>query len=152
MACRVSRRLLLTAVLTAALSLSSLYARAETLDFRQCVEAALAQNPDLAISRSQIEQAEAAVRQAQGNHWPRLNLSLTAMKTDDALNAFGLKLSQRNATFGDFGAGEFNPSNPAVLSVAPQDLNHPDTVTNYNPRIELLVPIYNGVRGDCEEG
>lgn len=140
MASRVFRRLVLSLVL----SFLSLGAGAETLDFRQCVEAALAQNPDLAISRSQIEQAEAAVRQAQGNHWPRLNLSLTAMKTDDALNAFGLKLSQRNATFGDFGAGEFNPSNPAVLSVAPQDLNHPEAVTNYNPRVELLVPVFNG--------
>jgi outer membrane protein len=139
-ASRISRRW----VLIVMLSLFSFQASAATLDFRQCVEAALAQNPDLAVSRSQIEQAEAAVRQAAGNHWPRLNLSLTATRTDDALNAFGLKLSQRNATFGDFGAGEFNPSNPNVLSVAPHDLNHPGAVTNYNPRIELLIPVYNG--------
>lgn len=119
-------------------------AGAATLDFRQCVEAALAQNPDLAVSRAQIEQAEAAVRQARGNYWPRLNLSVTATRTDDALNAFGLKLAQRNATFGDFGAGEFNPANPNVLAVAPHDLSHPAAVTNYNPRVELLIPVYNG--------
>jgi outer membrane protein len=131
-------------VLTVALCLTSLGVRAETLDFKQCVDAALAQNPDMAVSQAQIRQAEAALRQAEGHRLPRVNLSLTATNTNDALNAFGLKLSQRNATFGDFGAGEFNPQNPDVLSVAPHDLNHPGAVTDYDTRIEVLVPVYNG--------
>ena len=117
---------------------------AEKFEYKQCVELALAQNPELAISRSQIDQAEAALRQAEGNKMPRLNLSLTASRSNDALNAFGMKLGQRNATFGDFGAGEFNPLNPNVLSVAPHDLNHPDAVNNFNTRVELLVPVNNG--------
>jgi len=119
-------------------------ATAEKLEYKQCVAIALAQNPELAISRAQIEQAEAAVRQAQGNKMPRVNLSLTATRSNDALNAFGMKLGQRNATFGDFGAGEFNPANPNVLAVTPRDLNHPDAVNNFNTRIEVLVPVYNG--------
>jgi outer membrane protein len=117
---------------------------ADRLEYGQCLELALSQNPDLAISRSQIDQAEAALRQAEGNRLPRLNLSLTATRSNDALNAFGMKLGQRNATFGDFGAGEFNPLNPNVLSVAPHDLNHPDAVNNFTSRVELLVPVYNG--------
>lgn len=133
-------RLLLAGVV----ALTSASVRAERLEYQQCVAAALNQNPDLAISGAQIEQAEAAVRQARGNKMPRVNLSLTAMRSNDALNAFGLKLGQRNATFGDFGAGEFNPANPNVLAVAPHDLNHPDAVNNFNSRIELLVPVYNG--------
>lgn len=130
--------------LAVALAVTASGARSETLDFKQCVAIALAQNADMATAESQIKQAEAAERQAKGNYWPKLNLSLTATRTNDALNAFGLKLGQRNATFGDFGAGEFNPSNPAVLSIAPHDLNYPGNVNNYNPRIELLVPVYNG--------
>ena len=129
--------------LTALVSLAA-PAWAEKLEYKQCVDLALAQNPDLAISRSQIEQAEAALRQAEGNKLPRVNLSLTTTRSNDALNAFGMKLGQRNATFGDFGAGEFNPLNPDVLSVAPHDLNHPDAVNNLNTRVELLVPVYNG--------
>ena len=117
---------------------------AETLSFNQCVEQALSQNPDLAVSRAQIEQAEAAVRQAEGNKKPRINLSLNATASNDAMNAFGMKLAQRQATFGDFGAGEFNPANPSVLSVEPHDLNHPGLTTNLNPRVELLIPVYNG--------
>ena len=117
---------------------------AETLSFTQCVDRALKQNPDIKVSHTQIEQAEGGLRQASGNRFPKLTASLMATHTDDALNAFGLKLSQRNATFNDFGAGEFNPANPNVLSVAPANLNHPGAVTNYNTRLELQIPIYNG--------
>ncbi len=131
-------------LLAAALAMTAFGARSETLEFKQCVDIALAQNPDMTVAQAQIGQAEAALRQAEGNRMPRVNLSLTATRSNDALNAFGLKLGQRNATFGDFGAGEFNPANPDVLSITPKDLNHPDAVNNFNPRIELLVPVYNG--------
>lgn len=135
-------RLLLTGVV----ALTSASVRAEQLEYQQCVAAALNQNPDLAISGAQIEQAEAAVRQASGSRMPRVNLSLTATRSNDALNAFGMKLGQRNATFGDFGAGEFIAPPPGInpLTIAPHDLNHPDAVNNFNSRIELLVPVYNG--------
>lgn len=138
---------LASATLLALLILSP--ARAETLSFQQAVEQALNQNPELAISQSQIQQAEAAVRQAEGNKMPRLNLSFTATNTNDALNAFGLKLSQRQASFNDFGAGDFMNTFgmsglPAALAVKPDNLNHPGSVTNFNSRVELLIPVYNG--------
>ncbi len=136
-------------MLAAVVVLTSSAAIAEKLEYKQCVALALAQNPELAISRAQIEQAEAAVRQAQGNKMPRVNLSLTATRSNDALNAFGMKLGQRGATFNDFGAGEFigpilagTPN--AALPIAPHNLNQPDAVNNFNTRIELLVPVYNG--------
>ncbi len=115
---------------------------AEKLEYTQCVERALAQNPDLAISRSQIDQAEAALRQAEGNKLPRLNLSLTASRSNDPLNAFGMKLGQSNVSFGDFGPPAGGPfgNYPANLST----LNNPDAVNNFNTRVELLVPVYNG--------
>jgi outer membrane protein len=98
------------------------------VDLRQAIAAALSQNPDLDATRSQIQQAEAAVRQAEGNKMPRINLSLTGSRSDDALNAFGMKLGQRRAT----GADMTFPF-----------LNEPDAVNNFNTRIELLMPIYN---------
>ncbi len=104
-------------------------AGAETLNFKQCTEAALGQNPDMAISRAQIEQAEAAVREAKGNRMPRLNLSLTASRTNDALNVFGTKLTQRRVVAADM--------DPTFLNNAP-------AVNNFNSRIELLIPVYNG--------
>ncbi len=130
-----------------AMGLLPALAGAQTLEFKQAVQTALSQNPELNIAKAQIDQAEAAVRQAEGNKLPRVNLSLTAVHTNDALSAFGLKLGQRQATFDDFGAGDFlnamsTGGNP--LPIAPEKLNKPDAVTNFNPRVELLVPVYNG--------
>jgi outer membrane protein len=119
-------------------------ASADTLDFAQAVQRALAQNPDIIVAGTQIGQAQAAVRQSEGARLPKLTASINVTRTDDALNAFGLKLAQRNATFNDFGAGEFNPANPNVLSVAPQNLNHPDPVNNFNARLEAQLPLYTG--------
>ena len=117
---------------------------AQGADLQQCVSIALNQNPDILASQSQLAQAEAALDQARGQRWPKLTASVTATRTNDALNAFGLKLSQRNATFNDFGAGQFNPAAPGALSVAPVNLNYPGAVTNYNSRLELQIPLYNG--------
>ena len=90
---------------------------AETLDFTQCVELALKQNPGLMASQSKISQAQAGLKQAQGSRLPKVTVSLNGMRTNDALNGFGLKLSQRNASFGDFGFGEFfsNQTNPNLM-------------------------------------
>ena len=117
---------------------------AQGLELQECFELALTQNPDILVSQSQMAQAQAGLNQAQGARLPKLTASMTGTRTNDALNAFGLKLSQRGATFNDFGAGQFNPSAPGALSVAPTNLNYPSAVTNYNTRLEMLIPLYNG--------
>ncbi len=116
------------------------YASAETLSFEQCVNTALKQNFDLNISKAQIDQAEAGLNQAQGNRMPKLIVSMNAMGSNDALNAFGMKLSQRTATFNDFGLSQYT----GVGTVAPDSLNYPGFVTNFNTRLEIQVPIYTG--------
>ncbi len=117
-------------------------AQAETLDFAQAVQRALAQNPDIIIAGAQIRQAQAGVSQSEGARLPKLTASVNVTRTNDALNAFGLKLSQRSATFNDFGAAEF--TGPAALNVAPQNLNNPDPVNNFNARLEAQLPLYTG--------
>jgi outer membrane protein TolC len=104
-------------------------ATAAPVDFRQCVAETLANNPDLAASGSRIGQAEAGVAQAEGAHMPRVNLSLTATRSNDPLNAFGLKLGQGNI---------------APADMDPAAINNPDAVTNLNTRIEVLAPLYTG--------
>ncbi|WP_223247380.1 TolC family protein [Sulfuriferula sp. AH1] len=128
-----------------ALSVSLLWsasASAETLSFAQCVDTALKQNFDLSVSRSQIDQAEAGLNQVQGSRMPKLTVSLNAAGSNDALTAFGMKLSQRNATFNDFGATQY--LGPASASVAPEALNYPGFTSNFNTRLEVQLPIYTG--------
>lgn len=135
------RHKLALSALTLSISLGwSHTAFAETLSFAQCVNTALKQNFDLSVSRAQIDQAEAGLNQAQGNRMPKLTVSLNAMGSNDALNAFGMKLSQRNATFNDFGLSQYT----GVGNVVPDALNNPGFTTNFNTRFEVQVPIYTG--------
>ncbi|WP_297907351.1 TolC family protein [Thiomonas sp.] len=120
------------------------WSQARALDFGQAVELALHQNPDLGAVQAQVAQARAGVEQARGALLPRLSSSLGATRTDDALNAFGLKLAQRGATFNDFGAGQFNPALPGVLGVAPTNLNYPAPVNDFSSRLEAQLPLYTG--------
>lgn len=117
-------------------------AQAETLNFGQAVQRALTQNPDIVVAGAQIGQAQAAVKQSSGARMPKITASLNAVRTDDAPNALGLKLSQRNATFSDFGVAEF--TGPASLNVTPRNLNHPGAVNNFNARLEAQLPLYTG--------
>jgi len=112
-----------------ALALAPFGVSAQTLDFRQCVDLALAQNPELAVSRAQIEQAEAGLKQAEAGRLPRLTLSLIGTHTNDPLGAFGLKLGQERITTADF---------------LPGTLNDPKAVSNLNTRVELNWPVYTG--------
>ncbi len=122
--------------------------QARPLDFAQAVEIALHQNPDLRSVQAQIAQARAGVAQARGARLPRVSVSVGATRTNDALNAFGLKLAQRGATFNDFGAGQFNPAQPGVLDIAPTNLNHPAAVNDFSSRLEAQLPLYTGGKLD----
>ena len=113
-----------------------------TLDFAQAVEVALHQNPDLRAVQAQVAQARAGVAQARGARWPRISAGIGATRTNDALNAFGLKLAQRGATFNDFGAGQFNPALPGVLAVAPTNLNEPAPVNDFSSHLQAQLPLY----------
>ena len=110
----------------------------KTYDFNTCVETTLNQNPEMFVSASRIKQAESALDQASSSRLPQITASLTASNSNDALNVFGMKLQQRQVTQGDFGITDTSPA------FDPDVLNNPDSHTDFNPRIEMLIPVYNG--------
>lgn len=131
-------------VVAATLSFSGLGAMvpAQAVDFTQCVDLALKQNPQILGARAQVAEARGGIREARGHLLPKLSASFTASESNNALTVFGMKLSQRQATFNDFGAGQF--TGPGTLGVAPNNLNHPGTYNNYGTQFKLDVPIWNG--------
>ncbi len=90
----------------------------------------LAQKANQQIKIAQIDQqiASANVKQTEALWLPQLNLSYTAMNTNNPLNAFGFKLQQANVTATDF--------NPALL-------NNPGATPNYLTQLSLQQPIIN---------
>jgi len=130
----------LTAWVIALSASMPLAAQAQEYDFKACVETALNQNPEMTASTARINQAEGALTKAESSRMPQVTLSVTGSNSDNALSVFGMKLQQRQATFNDFGFGEYTGDG----SVQPKDLNHPDAHTDFNTRIDILVPVWNG--------
>ena len=82
---------------------------------------------------------------AEGHQYGKLDLTMMAMRSDDAGNVFGFKLQSREATFGDFGFAEFDMSgqtNP--LPVAPKALNYPKARNHFVTKLSYMLPVYTG--------
>lgn len=119
-------------------------AGAVQLDFRKAVQMTLASSPVMQESQGQLKSARGAAIAAKGMRWPHLSASLQASRSNDPLNVFGAKLSQRRATFADFGAAEF--TGPGSLSVAPQALNYPGAYNNFDTSVQIEWALYQGGR------
>ena len=119
---------------------------AAALDFNQCLDLALKQNPQMLLAHARQAEAKGAVSEARGHLLPKLAASFSASQSNNALTVFGMKLSQRQATFNDFGAGQFNPD---ALGVAPTGLDQPGSYHNFGTKLQLEIPIWNGgeIRG-----
>ncbi len=109
--------------------LSPNMAYAEVFDFKESVHQALTYNPEMALSAARLQQANSALHKAESSRLPQINLSLTAANTTNALSAFGMKLQQQSVAVSDFSL---------------DTLNNPDAYTDFNTRIEMKLPVWNG--------
>lgn len=127
--------LLLTLPLTAGMN---------NLQLNTALEMLQKNNLELKISRfDEAMKAYDAVA-AQGNHYGKLDLTVASMRSNDALNVFGFKLQSREATFSDFGFADFDTTNPAILSVQPNDLNYPGSRNHFQTKLSYILPLYTG--------
>lgn len=101
-------------------------------------------NLELKISRFNEEMKAYEAVAAKGNHYGKLDLTVAGIRSNDALNVFGFKLQSREATFGDFGFADFDTTNPAILSVQPNDLNYPGSRNHFQTKLSYLLPLYTG--------
>ena len=121
-----------------------LVASVKNLRLSTALEMLQKNNLELKISQfnEQMRAYEAAA--AEGHHYGKLDLTVAGMRSNDAGNVFGFKLQSREATFGDFGFSDFDPTNPNILSVQPTDLNYPETRNHFQTKISYMLPLYTG--------
>lgn len=125
--CSVLLIALLFLVLTLATAMYS-YA-AEGLTLEQAVDTAVRNNPGLKAADSQIEATDAGVLRSASGFLPKAIVSETWSRTDNPLMVFGAKLNQQIVTPADF--------NPSLM-------NDPGPITNYNTRLAVIQPVFNG--------
>jgi len=102
---------------------------AETLTLEQAIDKALKNNPGLKAADAQIEAADAGVLRTTSGFLPRVTASEIFSRTDSPMMALGTKLNQEIVSPVDF--------NPTVM-------NNPGAISNYNTRLAIVQPIFNG--------
>ncbi len=104
---------------------------AEQLTLEQAVETALSSNPGIKAADARIEAADANVLGSASGFLPKVNLSETWSRTDNPLMVLGTRLNREIVSQSDF-----NPPN----------MNNPDAISNYNTRLSVTQPLFNGGR------
>ena len=104
---------------------------AEGLTLEQAVATALENNPGLKAADAQIQAAQAGVLRSASGFLPKVTLSETYSKTNNPLMVFGTKLNQEIV-----GAADFDPA----------AINDPGAIENYNTRLAVMQPVFNGGR------
>ncbi|GAB4338898.1 MAG: TolC family protein [Candidatus Abyssubacteria bacterium] len=107
------------------------------LTLSDCVEIALASSPDVVAAQERIEQARAAVGQAQAGFYPRLSLAENFTRTDFAPMVFFNQLAQGELS-GD------SPSAPPPGFDPFAQFNDPGPLSNWNTQLLLQWPLFQG--------
>lgn len=101
----------------------------ENLTLEQAVDTALRNNPGLKAADDQVRAADAGVLRSASGFLPKVTVSETWSRTDNPLMVLGTKLNQEIVSPADF---------------APDAINHPDPISNYNTRLAVIQPVWNG--------
>ena len=117
---------------------------AQTISFEEALNQTIENSKDLQKQKINIDIAKTNSDFIDGLNFGKVSLNSDISRTNHSGYVFMGKLSNREATFKDFGAGEFNPSNPNVLDVKPKDLNYPDSYTSINSYISYDLPLFTG--------
>jgi len=132
--------------LVALVFLVSIVNASTPLTLSEALDVLKAENLSIKSATVKVDTAKLDIESASGNHWGKLDFIQDYANSNDAGNVFGFKLTSREATFGDFGFSEFNPSNPNILTVAPEVLNYPDSRNFFQSKLKYEIPLFTGFK------
>lgn len=105
-------------------------------------------NLEIKSAALDVQSASSDTSIAKGYNFGSLDLTQNVMRSNEAGNVFGFKLSSREATFGDFGFAEFDMTvatpKSQILATQPKDLNYPGYQNYYQSKLTYMLPIFTG--------
>ncbi len=107
------------------------------LSLRDCIQIAVRSSPDLAAARERINQAQAAVEEAQSGFYPRLSIGEAFTRTNFAPMVFSNQLAQSNLS------GDFPMPPPAGFDPFAQ-FNDPGPLSNWHTQLHVEWPVFQG--------
>ena len=127
----------------------TLLSASESINLEQALEILKSQNLEIKSAEIDVDTAIQDAKVASGNHYGKLDIIQDIVKSDDAGNVFGFKLSSREANFGDFGAEEFMNNfmagNPDYKT-PPHNLNYPDSREYFQSKLKYEIPLFTGFK------
>ncbi|DAB37586.1 MAG TPA: transporter [Sulfuricurvum kujiense] len=108
-------------------------------------------NLEIKTAALDVQSASSDTSIAKGYNFGSLDLTQNVIRSNDAGNVFGFKLSSREADFNDFGFDQFLgqmsglPGNTQqLLATQPKNLNYPGYQNYYQSKLTYMVPLFVG--------
>ena len=123
-------------------------------------------NLEVKVSKYEETMKYYDIAAVKAKNFGTLDLTVTALRSNDAGNVFGFKLQSREASFADFGfadfmgaigqgaqasGGDFGKFSQGlamqggkILSIQPKDLNYPAPRNHYITKFTYKLPLYTG--------
>ncbi|WP_193315843.1 TolC family protein [Poseidonibacter ostreae] len=115
---------------------------AQTVNFEQALNFTFKNNKDLKKQKLDIKVANLNIEKVNSISYGKLSFEEQINRTNHAGYVFNSKLSSREASFNDFGAGQF----PDGLNVEPENLNNPEDRNNFNTKLNYDIPLFTGFK------
>ncbi|MBV5320330.1 MAG: TolC family protein [Sulfuricurvum sp.] len=149
----------LSRIFSASLFIGSCHLFGSGLSLPAALEILDTNNLEIKTSALDLQSAQSDTSIAKGYNFGSLDLTQSAMRSNEAGNVFGFKLSSRQASFGDFGFNEFDMTGSTpmqqLLATQPKDLNYPGYQNYYQTKLTYMVPLFVGGKlsayGDISE-
>ncbi len=149
----------LSRIFSASLLIGSCHLMGAGLSLPAALEILENNNLEIKTATLDVQSAQNDTSIAKGYNFGSLDLTQSAMRSNEAGNVFGFKLSSRQASFGDFGFAEFDMTGATpksqILATQPKDLNYPNYQNYYQTKLTYMLPIFTGGKlsayGDISE-
>jgi len=123
------------------LSLLNLTLLSQDLSLDQALSLLEHQNLEVKMANYDVESANLTQEISHSYHYGKMDFTQNIMRSNDAANVFGFKLTSRKASFNDFGFSEFG-NIPMTTPI--QGLNYPDERNFFQSKLSYELPIYTG--------
>jgi outer membrane protein TolC len=119
-----------------------------TIDFENSLAKTIELNKGLQAKKLSVENAKLDLDIANGYDYGSLIFNENISRTNNAGYIFSMKLASREASFADFGFSEFDTSvnQDILLATEPNDLNYPESRTNYETKVTYEIPLFTGFK------
>jgi len=152
--------------LVLAISMLTLFLNAgiKHLTLKQALSMLEENNLEIKVSKYEEAMKKFDIAKVKAKNLGTLDLTVTALRSNDPGNVFGFKVQSRSATFGDFGFDQFllplgngllaaqnHQLTPqafqqmgSILNVEPKRLNYPKPRNHYLTKLTYKIPLYTG--------